>query len=244
MNIKHFAFFLACLLLAFFSYMAWDWNETAKEIRSKEGPRDYVGSDNGGEGAPVRYVYGFREPVISHDYSTAQIEALELGSANASDLQYHIEGLTQAGFETNTEYHCGGYKRWFSDEYVMWIDSMTVEFSYNTMNVYVTNAFPEGSCQYEQILAHERQHVEIHREVYKEFQGKIQEAMSAATGLPTHSHPITTLNWDQGKEGLGKMITQVVEPVFDDFQTELQQRQVQLDSPGNYAELRSRCPNW
>ncbi len=224
--------------------MAWDWNETANEVRSKQGPRDYVGSDNGGEGAPVRYVYGFHEPVINHDYSTSQIEAIEMGLGNFADLQYHIEGLTQAGFETNTEYHCGGYKRWFADEYVMWIDSMTVEFSYNTMNVYVTNAFPEGSCQYEQILAHEKQHVEIHREVYKEFQEKIQEAMAAATGLPTHSHPITTLNWDEGKEGLGKMITKVVDPVFEDFQTELQQRQDQLDSPENYTELRSRCPNW
>lgn len=50
MNTKHFALFLAALLLAFFGYIAWDWNETAKEVRAKQGPRDYVGSQGGGRG--------------------------------------------------------------------------------------------------------------------------------------------------------------------------------------------------
>jgi len=244
MNTKHFAFFLACLLLAFFGYMAWDWNQTAKEVQSKQGPRDYVGSAGGGEGAAVRYVYGFPDPVFSHDLSTPQIEAIKLGTGDTADLQYHINGLTQAGYETDTQFHCGGYKRWFKDEYVMWIDSMTVEFTYNTLNVYVSNAYPEGSCQYEQILAHEKQHVEINREVYKEFQTKIQDRMAAATDLPTHSHPITTLNWDEGKENMGKMISDVVNPVFDEFNSELSLRNGQLDSAENYTELKNRCPNW
>jgi hypothetical protein len=244
MDIKHFAFFLAVLLLAFFGYMAWDWNQTAREIQSKQGPRDYVGSQDGGEGAAVRYVYGFPEPVFSHDFSTPQIEALKLGSGDSADLRYHINGLTQAGYQTDAQFHCGGYKRWFKDEYVMWIDSMTVEFTYNTMTVYVSNAYPEGSCPYEQILAHEKQHVEIHREVYREFQGKIQERMASVTGLPTHSHPITTLHWDEGKESMGKMISDAINPVFEEFEAELARRNGLLDSPENYAELKNRCPDW
>jgi len=244
MNTKHFAFFIAALLLAFFGYIAWDWNETAKEVRAKQGPRDYVGSQGGGEGVVVRYVYGFPEPVVSHDYSTSQIESIKWGTGNVSDVQYHINGLTQAGYQTDAQFHCGGYKRWFKDEYVMWIDSMTVEFTYNTLNVFVSSAYPENSCQYEQILAHEKQHVEINREVYKEFQEKMQERMAAVTGLPTPSHPITTLNWDEGKETMGKMISDTVNPVFEDFEAELARRNGLLDSPDNYAELKNRCSSW
>jgi hypothetical protein len=86
--------------------------------------------------------------------------------------------------------------------------------------------------------------VEINREVYKEFQGKLQERMAAVTSLPTRSSPITTLNWDAGKESMGKMISGVVDPVFGDFEAELARRNGLLDSPDNYAELKSRCSNW
>jgi hypothetical protein len=106
----------------------------------------------------------------------------------------------------------------------MWIDSMTVEFVYNTLTVYVTNAYPEGTCPYEQVLAHEKQHVQIHREVYQEYQRQ--------------------LNWEEGKEALGKMINEVINPVFEDFEMELSRRNGLLDSAENYEELKSRCSDW
>jgi hypothetical protein len=244
MLIKYFALLLALLLLAFFGYLAWDWTQTAENIRSQQGPRDYVGSQPGGEGAAVRYVYGFPEPQISHQYSTPQIEQMVWSSGNDVDLRYRINGLTQAGYRADSQYHCGGYKRWFRDEYVMWIDSMTVEFVYNTLTVYVTNAYPEGTCPYEQVLAHEKQHVQIHREVYQEYQRQLQAKMALATGLPTHSRPITALNWEEGKEALGKMINEVINPVFEDFEMELSRRNGLLDSAENYEELKSRCSDW
>ncbi len=192
----------------------------------------------------MRYVFGFPEPQYSHQYSTTQIEQMILSSGNDSDLKYRINGLTQAGYQADAQFHCGGYKRWFKDEFIMWIDSMTVEFVYNTLTVYVTSAYQEGSCPYDQVLAHEKQHVQIHREVYQEYQRQLQEKMAYATGLPTHSRPITTLNWEDGKEAMGKMINDVVNPVFEDFEIELSHRNGLLDSSDNYTELKSRCSNW
>ncbi len=241
---RYFALLLAVLLLAFFGYIAWDWRQTSLQVRSQLGPRDYVGSQAGGEGAPVRYVYGFPDPVISHDQSTAQIEAIKWGQGDYADLQYKVNGLTQAEYQTDAHFHCGGQKAWFKEEYTMWIDALTVEFVYNTLTVYVSSDYPEGSCQYEQVLAHEKQHVEINREVYQEFQRKMRETLAAATNLPTHSHPITTANWDQGKESMGQMISDTVNPVFNDFGAELQRRNGLLDSPDHYNELKGKCPSW
>lgn len=94
------------------------------------------------------------------------------------------------------------------------------------------------------MLAHEKQHVQIHREVYQEYQRQLQAKMALATGLPTHSRPITALNWEEGKEALGKMINEVINPVFEDFEMELSRRNGLLDSAENYEELKSRCSDW
>ena len=62
--------------------------------------------------------------------------------------------------------------------------------------------------------------------------------------MPSHSNPITTANWEDGKESMGKMISDAVNPVFEDFEAELARRNGLLDSPDNYAELKNQCSGW
>jgi hypothetical protein len=55
---------------------------------------------------------------------------------------------------------------------------------------------------------------------------------------------VTVQSLEEGKAKIADLITDVTDPVFDQFQNELSEKQAELDSPENYRELRDQCSNW
>jgi len=241
MGNKQFITLIAIFFACFFGWLYYDSQQDAQSVRAQKVTRDLL-SGGSGSGATVEYIYHFPDTVYSHLLTTQQIE--DLDRARGSSEDNHIYGLTVADFKANALYRCNGSKKWFKDEYAMWVENLQVEFAYNTITVYVTSAYPDGSCEYEQTMAHEKQHVQIHREVYHRYQKIIQDAMAAAPEIPTQDRPITVTTWDEGKERLSKIISGVVDPVFDKFGQVLSEEQSKIDTQESYNELRSRCQHW
>jgi hypothetical protein len=174
--------------------------------------------------------------------TTPQIESLSQSGGEGE--HYHVYGLTQAGYSTGTLYEFNWSKKWFKPEYKMWVENLRVEFTYNTLNVYVTSAYPEGSCEYQATLDHENQHVAVHRQMYQQYQKVFEEKVGQNRDIPLESRPLLVSSLEEGKARIGQIISAALDPLFEQFKGDLETEQAKLDTSESYAELRSRCQHW
>ena len=242
MDNRLFAALMFLFVAPFVGWLVYDWNQDAQSIREGGLHRDVLSDSGNGARAPLEYRFRFSEPTYSHALSTTQIEAL--ARSGESGEHYHVYGLTQAGFSLETSYEVGWSKKWFKDEYRVWVENLRVEFEYNTLNVYVTNAYPEGSCEYQTTLDHENQHVEIHRSLHEKYEKVFQDKIGSSLEIPLESRPVTAAAFEAGKTQVGEIISRVTDPLFQQFRDELEAEQAKLDTPENYAALKGRCQHW
>ncbi|HEY5037656.1 MAG TPA: hypothetical protein VIJ93_01135 [bacterium] len=244
MGNKQFALIIFLTLAAFFGWMAYDSQQTSREVRTQQASGDVLLGVSPEAMAPIQYLFHLPEPVYSHALNTQQIEQLGSATGTGEGEHYHVYGITVADYKMDALYQFNWSKKWFKEEYGMWIENLQVDFSYNTLNVYVTSNYPEDSCEYRETLAHENQHVEIHRRIYIEYQKTLRNVLTHSTGIPMADHPLAFSSKEEGKERIGKIIADVVDPVFDQFKQGMADEQAKIDTPENYAELRSRCQHW
>ena len=243
MSNKQFLLFIGFILAAFFGWLYYDSSVSADSVRHEAVQRDFLqAGDNSSDGAQIRYLFNFPNPLYDHSHSTAQIEALS--EKEGEHENYHIDGLTQSEFGLKTLYEFNYSKKMFQDSYLLWVENLRIDFSYTTMTVYVSSQYPDGSCEYQATLDHENQHVQIHHQIYEKYQKTLKNVLSLSEGIPLANHPIMVRSLEDGKAQISQLISAVTNPVFDQFQQELSQEQAQLDTTENYRELRNRCSNW
>ncbi len=243
MSNKQFFLFIGLIVAAFFGWLYYDSSVSTESIRRESVQRDILtGGGDSGEGAQIKYLFNFPNPIYDHSHSTAQIETISTQSGQGENA--HIQGLTQAQFGLKTYYQFNYSKKLFQDHYFLWVENLRVDFSYTTVNVYVSTQYPENSCEYQATLDHENRHVQTHRQIYEKYQKILQIAMSSSTDIPLVGRPITVQSLEDGKAKISALISGVTDPVFDQFQEELSREQGQLDTPENYRELKSQCSNW
>jgi hypothetical protein len=242
MSNKLFIPFLVVLGAGFFGWMLYDSRQSSQEIRTRQSSGGMLLDAASGTDALIQYLFHFPEPVYSHELDTRQIEAMS--HRTGEDEPYRVYGITEAQYKLDAVYEFNWSKRWFKEEYAMWVENLQVEFSYNTLNVYVTNNYAEGSCEYQESLAHENQHVAIHRRVYGEYQQVLKDVVGRSTAIPLKGRPITVPTVQRGKEVIGKIINGVTDPVFERFKQALTEQQAVIDSKASYTELRERCHHW
>lgn len=242
MNNKLFFLLVTLIFLPFFGWMYEDWKGNSEDI-PKNGIRwDHLTDEKNESAADVGYIFHFPDPVYSHSLTTSQIEALS--QSGGAREHYHVYGLTQAGYSMDSHYEINWSKKWFKSEYNIWVENLRVEFTYNTLNVFVTNAYADGSCEYQATLDHENQHVAIHRSIYEQYQKIFREEVGRAKGIPRVSNPIVAASVEEGKTRIGQILSAVLDPPFLRFKESLQAEQEKLDTQESYAELRERCQDW
>jgi hypothetical protein len=242
MNNKLFAALIVLILLPFFGWMYEDWKNDSQAAQKDGANRDLLMDEKGDAAAEIEYIFHFPDPVYSHSLTTSQIEALSQSGGEAE--HYHVYGLTQAGYSINSLYEVNWSKKWFRPEYSIWVEDLRVEFTYNTLNVFVTSTYPEGSCEYQATLDHENQHVAIHREMYEQYQQIFRQKVGEAKDIPLASSPIVASSIEEGKTRISQLISAALDPPFEQFKEALQTEQDKLDTPDSYAELKGRCQNW
>jgi len=243
MSNKQFLLFIGFIFAAFFGWLYYDSNTSTDSVRHEDVQRDVLLDANSqGEGAQIRYLFNFPSVVYDHTHSAEEIEALSEKSGQAEN--YHIEGLTDAQFGLKTAYKFNYNKKFLQNTYSVWVEDLRVDFSYTTINVYISNQYPEGTCEYQATMDHENTHVEIHRRIYEKYQKILQSVIASSADIPLINHPVTVESLDEGKDRISQLISGVTDPVFNQFQQELSQEQGQLDSPQSYTELQSRCSHW
>lgn len=126
----------------------------------------------------------------------------------------------------------------------VWFDELVVDLTPTSVDILVPSEYREGSCEHDAVLAHEREHEQIHRALLQAAAARIRERLAAARWLPARGNPIIAKDRKTASEELSQKAARVFRPPYEDFKEELPRQQASLDTPSHYDWVRRRCRDW
>lgn len=179
-----------------------------------------------------------RPAVVRRDLGLAEIAGESAGSAGAGRTQ----GLTvvdnQLAFRTlvRTERASG--------RSCVWFDRVEVDLTPRSAQIFVPREYPEGSCEDQAVLAHEREHERVHRERLAAAVKDVEQALTQARWLPARGNPLEAEDGPSAQAALEAKIRKVVTPVYERYKADLSSAQADLDRPDLYRWVSKRCSGW
>jgi len=183
----------------------------------------------------------FRGPRIIHDRTASEIEAIRTGKEPKG---WHNPGLTVSEHIMNTHYELGLEQDRPGAPYRAYLSKLIVEFGYTKLEVYVAREYAKGTCEYNQVLKHEMEHVNIHAATYRKYKRLLKGALEASGRLPTRKKPLYVKNPDQAQVQVDRLVKGITNPLYDRFGAELLRAQAKIDTPANYQAIQRKCGQW
>lgn len=109
------------------------------------------------------------------------------------------------------------------------------------INVFISKRYAKGSCEYDAILRHESQHVEIYEEVLEQHLSGIVPNLVEAIRLSGPAYGKTAASARAAIEG---RVNSLISTLADGITTEARQRNGALDTPESYRAVQSQCDGW
>lgn len=173
------------------------------------------------------------------------IDALgRMRNADKLDGTGKLQGLTivehRLGYKTGVAMGQG----FFKSRACAWLESLTVDLTPGEVAIYVPREYPEGSCEYTEVLRHERQHEDIHRRGLEEAADETRRALARAKWLPARGTPLEVADRPEAEKRLDGMVLRAIQPSYDRFKESLEKEQAVIDLPENYDQVTRRCRGW
>jgi len=121
------------------------------------------------------------------------------------------------------------------------LKSVTLYLGYNNIDVYLTNKYRPGSCEYEQVLAHENTHVQIFRDtLYNHAQGieRTLRRQAPRIGIAYNRSAKAAQN------KLYNMLKVKIIPLIKRMNQESKRKNGRIDTKANYKREDNLCANW
>jgi hypothetical protein len=125
-----------------------------------------------------------------------------------------------------------------------WLGSVVVNLTPDDIRVYIPKEYPPDSCESKELLLHEKEHEQLHREGIQRTAEKMRAALAHARNLPGPLTPINAATPDEAYARLKLMVDEVVRPIYEDYLKTIEAQQEALDSPETYRRLGDSCPGW
>jgi hypothetical protein len=125
-----------------------------------------------------------------------------------------------------------------------WIEEAVVDLTPASVTIFVPRDYPEGSCEHDAVLAHEREHVATHRERLEAAATEMRAALASARWLPLKGNPIESGDPAAAQAALEERLRKVLLPVHEKFRADLRAAQADLDRPDLYEWWGRRCASW
>ena len=175
---------------------------------------------------------------IRHDLSLSEIAKLPGAAGNGLRTQ----GLStiRHSLATHTRFKtvAGG------DFVKAWFDDVILEVEISSVIIHIPIEYPEGSCEYEAVLEHERGHGRLARENAAELAGELEAEISLAGGLPTSLNPMESPDYEAVENILRSSIARIVDPIYERYEKQEVRGQAALDRPDPYDAVYRKCRGW
>jgi hypothetical protein len=202
-----------------------------------------------GGGPPVNRKEVFRvtntpiQPRYFHNYSTAQIENLGF-SVKLASRNFQEPGLTIAEQTITTDFECESLEDSQKRRVCVWAKSVSVDFSYTKMDVYISSQYPVGSCPYQVILDHENQHVGINQRVLHKYLDLMREALARDRSIPTKERSLVVATFKKGENLISARIKRIIMPLYNRYKKEIKSENMKIDTMKNYGRVQAKCKDW
>jgi hypothetical protein len=112
-----------------------------------------------------------------------------------------------------------------------------VSYGFSPMTVYVAREFPEGSCAFKEIYAHELRHVKAYQEHLASIENELRETLTGrfATGEPWRG-PL-----GQTQSRLQQELDERWLPYIQRAINRAEEAQALIDTPEEYARVTDSC---
>ncbi len=192
---------------------------------------------------PVIHIISAATPLqILHDHSTEQITAMRHSRFPGAHM--HSPGITVAESEMKADCQLSFSHRDGTLVYKVWATSVTLLFDYSRMDVFISSQYGEGSCPYQQILIHEKQHVAIDERELEKYKKLMAAALRHSRLIPSRSHPLAARSVEEGRALVSRRILGIVHPYFAAYGRAVKAENAKIDTLANYRRVQARCNDW
>ena len=180
----------------------------------------------------------FPPAVLRHDLDLSGL-ARETVTTRASGRS---QGLTKV--ESQLSFRSLVRSRTGDGQTCVWMEEVGVDLTPTTVEIFIPSEYPDGSCEYDAILVHERDHERVYRERMAVAVEEIRTALITARWLPARGNPLEVKDQSATEAMLNAKIRKVVTPVYDKYKDDLVIAQAELDQPALYQWVSKRCAGW
>lgn len=185
---------------------------------------------------PVHVTPRFDAP--AYDYSKS-IRAI---TAAAADSHHSIHenltlGLTQ--YEPILSIHAPVREVQSSDGLACaHIEHLDVSVGYQHVTVSIAREIPQGSCGFNEVMAHEQKHISVNMQILQEYTPRIEAELG---DYVRQNGNFQETNADYALKLLHEKLQDIIESIMKDMTAENQERQQAVDTPAEYARISAAC---
>lgn len=167
----------------------------------------------------------------------------------------HPRGLTEASFSEKMDISFSLSQ--YGNSICVYPKAVKVYMGYPSLNVYLDNKYNKSSCEYDTVIGHENQHVEIYQMGLKKYAKTISKRMydiinkvNPINKQVSSNRDLSSSEWKVYTSKFNKDISKLIEndrelqnykDQMDDY---IKRYNNALDTEGNYRKTQLRCKNW
>jgi len=171
---------------------------------------------------PVSYVYDFSK-------STGELTAR--GAHRAGTV---VLGLVETEIRSEASVGFNAIKETFGGRHCM-RPKLTVKLAFDPMTLFVASEQPEGSCAFRVTMEHELKHIAVYQDYLEDFGGRVQKELGRALG----DGIVYVDSQEAADTHVRAVLEKTLTPYLQSMQNEVRARQARVDSPAEYARLRT-----
>lgn len=122
-----------------------------------------------------------------------------------------------------------------------WIDRVTVMLAMPSRVIYIVRQRQPGTCAYESVLAHEREHQAIDEAVLAEYRARVEGAVGEAILALPPAAAVPDAEGAAAQARLTQPVAAALKRVFAALTQARAERQAALDTPQEYRRVRAAC---
>ncbi|MCI0404422.1 MAG: hypothetical protein L0212_13035 [Acidobacteria bacterium] len=174
---------------------------------------------------------------VNHDLGLREIQ--KASGAKPPGGATYMNGFTRLVLEVATRLETG-MRTTVRGEKSVWVEGVEVRLSYSAVEIFIPREYAEGSCPYDVVLEHEREHVARDRTLLEDFVARVEKGLKRAE-LPTAARPLGGLTEEEGKRRIEEALEKTLKPSLDELKRKREEARAALDTRKNYEALRRRC---
>lgn len=179
---------------------------------------------------------------VNHSLSIERINALFRRTQGDATVRGHERavGLTQTRSEFHFETRTELFQR-ADGRFCVYLRRVEATLAQVDTTIYVAREYPRGGCNYRVIYEHEKIHVGVYYFTHRDYAARLERLLGS---LVRNVNPRVVASQEEARRIHAGMIESGVASLLDSMEAERARKNAALDSPGNYARERAKCPTW